>query len=128
MTNAQEKLKEALINAGMPEDKASVQVSAYNGNSWGKGIINHTKLSPRPIVKMLCPNCGGKMVDVLLIGDREAKYCPYDRVVVPLPVESVDNSVAFETLMKSTLATDKSTASMFASSEKLENQKRYYNY
>lgn len=111
MNRTQEKLLQAMVTAGLPEEQALVRVQGFSG------------LTSAPPMSMICPNCHGKMVNVLLIGKRRAKYCPNDRVVIPYPVceedLAVDSNAAYEQYIRSAVAPDgKETKSLFASTEK----------
>ena len=76
MNTAQDRLKSALIKAGVKEEVAASSVSYYVGQP------DFSQTLPT-----ICPICKNtRMVDVELAPGRKAKYCPSDRSVLPYPV------------------------------------------
>lgn len=103
VNKAQEHLKKALMTAGLDEVQASNKVQGFSGIQVHTGIPRY------------CPRCRSKMIDVLLIGNRKARYCQVDRVVVPYPVEDVDSNIAYEEYMRDTVSVaGKGIESVFA--------------
>lgn len=88
MNRTQERLKEALMLAGVSEKEADNKVACFIGS-------HHC-----PQAAQLCPRCGGRMKDVQLMNGRKAMFCANDRVVVPYPVENVNSGQAYENYMK----------------------------
>lgn len=88
MNTAQERLKSALIKAGVKEEIAANSVSYYVGQP-----------DFSPTLPVICPICKcTRLVDVELAPGRRAKYCTSDRSVYPYPVTQ---EVSPEKIMKS---------------------------
>lgn len=102
MNRTQERLKKAYVAAGLSEEDADKKVAVFQN------------ISSTPSTGSLCPVCRGPMEDVLLIGNRRARFCPKDRAVVPYPVNPSDDMQLYEEFMTNVSRPQLHTPSMFA--------------
>jgi hypothetical protein len=65
----------AMLTAGATESEVLAAVGGYSGGSKNKAGL------------MVCPRCGGTMKVVALVSGRRGRYCPNDRVCLPLEIK-----------------------------------------
>ena len=76
MNDEKENLKRAFIAAGLSEKDAEIKASTLAV----KVASDLTKGVPS-----ICPRCKTPLKDVQLVGGRMAKFCPVDRITLPVP-------------------------------------------